>query len=646
MTAAVAATTSIAEYGDHFADYLSHLGELDIGADAKRLRRNGARAFLARHPDLGQWMSRPIAQRVADISRSKAWPFICWAILARRVEPDLELLIARRQGGMHVAVEAIFADGFAQLRAAGGRLGWTPRWVEAVVVGPLTLAVALTGRAPQELTDADLDSLTGAIEVTMIVPALRRSRLVRDIGRLRQVLYEAKVVDRPHRRRGGPVRDTFAAVTAVEVRRVMVAYLDARRPTLRPGSLTGIANDLACFGEFLAANAPDVARVADLTRSHIEAFCTWVPTRPWRGGKRPGKSISASAAAHNVISVRNFLDDITAWGWADAPLRRLMLASDIPRQPDPLPRALPPDIDTAVMNAVANLDDPIARIGLTVIRATGLRAGELVDLELDCVVDYGTHGSWLRVPLGKLATERSVPLDDSTLAALDEWIAQRGPQRAIPHPRHGRPTDFLFVEHGQQPPTARLRLGLARAVAAAGLNGPDGAAMRVTPHQLRHTYATSLANAGMSLQALMALLGHASPEMTLRYARLASPTVKAAYDQAIGKLARRIPVSASGRTEVPGREAWLRSEMLKTRVAHGYCSRDVVAEACPYANICETCPSYTTTAEFAPAIDAQLADIRSLREDAAERGWDGETARHDRVIASLDAHLRRLKNRA
>ncbi len=197
--------------------------------------------------------------------------------------------------------------------------------------------------------------------------------------------------------------------------------------------------------------------------------------------------------------MRNFLYDITAWGWADAPRRRLMFGSDIPRQPDPLPRALPPDVDAAVMNAVAGLDDPVARIALTVIRATGLRVGELVDLEIDCVVDYGADGSWLRVPLGKLATERSVPLDDPTLAVLDEWIGRRGPQRAIPHPRHGRPTDFLFVEHGQQTPTARLRLGLARAVTAAGLTGPDGTALLVTPHQLRHTYATSLANAGMSL---------------------------------------------------------------------------------------------------------------------------------------------------
>jgi integrase len=88
VTPAAAAKATIAERSDHYADYLAHLGALNIGADAKRLRRNGAGAFLARHPDLGEWMGRPIADRVADISRSKAWPFVCWAILTRRVAPD------------------------------------------------------------------------------------------------------------------------------------------------------------------------------------------------------------------------------------------------------------------------------------------------------------------------------------------------------------------------------------------------------------------------------------------------------------------------------------------------------------------------------------------------------------------------------
>ena len=131
-------------------------------------------------------------------------------------------------------------------------------------------------------------------------------------------------------------------------------------------------------------------------------------------------------------------------------------------------------------------------------------------------------------------------------------------------------------------------------MAAAGLSGADGEALRVVPHQLRHTYATTLVNAGMSLQALMALLGHVTAEMTLRYATLASPTLRAAYDEAIGKARPRLPLIVNDRPVLPSKADRLRGEMLKTRVAHGYCSRHLAAEACPYANICEhwttTCP--------------------------------------------------------
>jgi len=85
---------------------------------------------------------------------------------------------------------------------------------------------------------------------------------------------------------------------------------------------------------------------------------------------------------------------------------------------------------------------------LTLLRGAGLRLGELLDLELGGIIDYGPAGTWLKVPLGKLGTEWSVPLDPDTLAALDQWAAQRGPQRAHHHPRTGRLTDFMFSEHG------------------------------------------------------------------------------------------------------------------------------------------------------------------------------------------------------
>jgi len=98
-----------------------------------------------------------------------------------------------------------------------------------------------------------------------------------------------------------------------------------------------------------------------------------------------------------------------------------------------------------------------------------------------------------------------------------------------------------------------------------------------------------------------------------------------------------------GKPMVPDRVQWLNAEVLKTRVAHGFCSRELAAEACAYANICETCENFLPATEFAPSIQDQLADIRALREDATARGWTSEIARHQRVIDSLETHLRRLQ---
>ena len=67
---------------------------------------------------------------------------------------------------------------------------------------------------------------------------------------------------------------------------------------------------------------------------------------------------------------------------------------------------------------------------------------------------------------------------------------------------------------------------------------------------------------------------------------------------------------------------------------------------CPYANRCEQCDNFVTTTEFIPALQAQHAEITALHNDAAERGWDTEVARHARVITSIQNHLNRLTQQA
>ena len=107
--------------------------------------------------------------------------------------------------------------------------------------------------------------------------------------------------------------------------------------------------------------------------------------------------------------------------------------------------------------------------------------------------------------------------------------------------------------------------------------------MTVSVSSIRHTPTTLFTsfNGGIGLPALMALMGHVTPEMTLRYARLASPTIRTAYQQAMEKIraGQALPlVAMTPAPPVPDRVEWLHAEMVKTRVAHGYCSRHLAAE--------------------------------------------------------------------
>jgi hypothetical protein len=137
---------------------------------------------------------------------------------------------------------------------------------------------------------------------------------------------------------------------------------------------------------------------------------------------------------------------------------------------------------------------------------------------------------------------------------------------------------------------------------------------------------------------------HVTPQTTIRYATLASPALRAAYDEAMGKMRRQFTLTPAGKPIIPDKVAWLNSEMLKTRLAHGYCSRHQAAGACPYANICETCDNVITGPEFADAIRGQLTDLQHLQADARARGWNSEAARHARVTDALTSHLQRLEH--
>lgn len=641
----------VAADGDVLADYQDYVDELPITLGARRDRIYRSRRFLAAHPDLDAWIARPTPARLRDLHRPKAWPLATWLFVTGRVRPDLELLLSKPPGCDLPSVWAgLHIDEVARAEDTALQLGWSRNWTHQVVILAASMICVWTAKTIDELVDDDFDAIIAELDNSPAVTVSARYRLQTRLFSFHHICFQLGICHTAPRM-GQPPSLTAAehadTIPQPAIAREVVRYANTISTVLKPSTVQMRIKSIRVLCDWLATEHPDVARLDQLDRHrHIEPFLIWARTRPCRGNNGRGRTVSATQFHHDVVDLRVFFEDIAAWGWASQPARRLFFLADLPRLPEPLPRALPPDVDRDLMAAVARLDDDFARTAIMLLRATGMRIGELLDLELDCLVQFGAHGTWLKIPLGKLGTERMVPLDPEPLAALDTWINQRGRQRSLPHPRDGRLCDFVFTERGRRPSGHRIRRGLSDAAGLAGLTGAGGQPLRVVPHQLRHTFGTTLVNAGMSLPALMALLGHVTPEMTLRYAQIASPTVRAAYDTAMGKVRARRPllvIPAGQHTAIPAKIDWLHAELIKTRLAHGFCSRDLVAGACAYSNICEQCDNFVPDPARAEIIAEQLDDIRHLHADADQRGWTDEAARHRRVADHLERHLRTVQ---
>ena len=142
---------------------------------------------------------------------------------------------------------------------------------------------------------------------------------------------------------------------ATGIRQVLLRYVQARSAVLRPKSVESLVNDLLPFADYLAAYHPAITSLRQLHRDHIEGYLAWHldPALAGPGTSLRGPPISAAIAQPAVLSLRNMLDDIAASGWAEAPACPHRSAADVPKLDQPLPRALPPDIDRAIMDAVA-----------------------------------------------------------------------------------------------------------------------------------------------------------------------------------------------------------------------------------------------------------------------------------------------------
>jgi len=261
---------------------------------------------------------------------------------------------------------------------------------------------------------------------------------------------------------------------------------------------------LSAYGRDLADAEAWLGDAGGLMGADEAALEAWFADLSRRG-------LSAATAARRRSSVRQFYRFALGEGWrSDDPSRRI----DAPKQGRSLPKTLSRDEIEALLTA-AGAADSAAGLRLVALvemaYASGLRVSELLGLKVEAVRRDPAY----LIVRGKGGKERLAPLNTAAREAIKAWLAARDAAR----PPKAPDSVWLFPSHGKTGHLTPRRFAqlLDQAAIAANIDPA-----RVSPHVLRHAFATHLLEGGADLRVVQTLLGHADISTTQIYTHVAT----------------------------------------------------------------------------------------------------------------------------
>jgi site-specific recombinase XerD len=283
---------------------------------------------------------------------------------------------------------------------------------------------------------------------------------------------------------------------------------------LNPETIRHYRGTVRSFLTYLGAAYPEVSSLAQIRRDpHI---LEWMSRR-----RSQTPALTTNSYINLLIALRWTFHEL-AWTNELPELAHLIRREDIPRLPYRLPRPLTTEQDQLLQSELLRRNDLGANVFL-LLRHTGMRIGECADLASDCLRSTGPDQWAVHVPLGKLQTERLVPVDPFVCKFVQRLRFFRSLERL---PNDG----FLLARPRSKEALVRqLRDYLHKVCNQIGLS------TRIVPHQFRHTYASEMLRAGVGLPALMNLLGHVDPDMTMRYLDVTLTDLKREFQLARSK---------------------------------------------------------------------------------------------------------------
>jgi len=294
--------------------------------------------------------------------------------------------------------------------------------------------------------------------------------------------------------------------------------------TLQPSTVSQYRGTVRSFLRYLQADFPQIGTPSQLRRDpHLLGWLEHL----WKHRTAAGAPLASSTRGLHVLHLRTLLAMLADGPHALPP--GLLRGEDVPQRLYGLPRPLTPEDDARLQEFWSGAAD-LFNSALFLQRLAGMRIGECVDLAPDCLRHLGDNRWTLHVPHGKPRSERWVPVEDRARILVERLRFLRTlPPGADPR--------FLLPR-----PKGRGRLIAALREALCEVAGQVGIEAHIVPHQLRHTYATSLLRAGVSLPALMKLLGHHNANMTLLYVEVTQQDLQREFHAARLQPRHQMPV--------------------------------------------------------------------------------------------------------
>ena len=391
------------------------------------------------------------------------------------------------------------------------------------------------------------------------------------------------------------------------------------------------------FSRYLTTCAGADATVSAVTRELLERYLVFIT----------GSHLQPHTSSTYITCLRGFLDTCRRHDWlAGLAPTAVLYNDDLPTRPPPLPRFIAEFVMTQLENPanLAQLPDHTTKALVIVIIETGLRANDACALVFNPIIDDSSGSPCLRYHNTKMSAEQLIPLSQTgadAIRAQQQHLQLRwpdGPPMLFPALNSNPDGDRAFNY-------ATLRERFVRWQQQIGLHDETGQAVTVTLHQFRHTLGTRMINIGVPQHVIQRLLGHASPQMTARYATIHDATVRQAFDEycsnRISLDGQRIAYDA---TAITADAEFTKHNMNRVQASlpNGYCGRPPQQD-CPHPNACLTCPDFQTTPAFLHIHRKQRDQTRTLIATAQADGQFRLVENHRRVHDNLHTLITALE---